>query len=195
LTDFDSAALAAEAESIRAGYLADVAHPTLAPWLAPPDLVGPLKGFLERHPFEHNVFGMTRYPAEDESDPIQSALVAARNACSEHGLEFHLASDRAIVDDLWGNVAGHMWASHYGIAFFENLADTGLNYNLTIEVGSMLMAGRRVALLKDRGVSRLPTDLTGKVYRSVDLSNSSSVSRHVHEWIALDLGLGRCGSC
>jgi len=62
-----------------------------------------------------------------------------------------------------------MWACRYGIAFFENTHDNGLNYNLTIEVGGMLLSGRRCALLKDQTVPAMPTDLVGQIYKSVDL--------------------------
>ena len=66
---------------------------------------------------------MTRFPDQQDQeigDPIAPALEAVKAACEAHGLEFHLASDRAIVDDLWSNVAAHMWACKYGIAFFED---------------------------------------------------------------------------
>src|SRR2546425_246368 len=104
-------------------------------------LMAPVGDFLNQHSFDVNVFGMTRFPDDDENDPdpVAAALAIADGACEEHGLQFQLASDRAIVDDLWGNVAGHMWASRYGIAFFEDRRKRGLNYNLTIEVGAMLM--------------------------------------------------------
>jgi hypothetical protein len=155
----------------------------------------PVANFVEDHPFDRNVFGMTRYPSEADVDPVAAALTVARDACEDHGLEFHLASDRAIVDDLWANVAAHMWASRYGIAFFEDRAGKGINLNLTIEVGSMLMTGRRVAMLKDSSVETLPTDLVGKLYKSVELEKLPTVRRNVHEWLAKDLGLGVCSTC
>jgi hypothetical protein len=98
-------------------------------------------------------------------------------------------------DDLWTNVAAHMWASRYGIAFFEDRVDRGMNYNLTIEVGSMLMTGRRVALLKDTSVERLPTDLVGRIRKDVDLGEIETVSRALHSWLRDDLGLGSCSEC
>jgi hypothetical protein len=112
-------------------------------------------------------------------------------------LEFHLASDRQMHDDLWTNVAAHMWASRYGIALFEDLAEPkkGLNYNLTIEVGSMLMTGRRCALLKDPSIPALPTDLVGHIYKSVDMKKSKTVADALHAWIRDDLALGPCASC
>ena len=77
------------------------------------------------------------------------ALEHAAEACERNGLVFHLASDRNIVDDLSANVAAHIWGCRFGIAFFEARTERGLNYNLNIEVGSCLVLGRRVALLKD----------------------------------------------
>jgi len=123
------------------------------------------------------------------------AVESARSACRDHGLEFHLASDRAIVDDLWMNVAAHMWACKFGIAFFEDRRSRGVNYNMVLEVGAMLIAGRRCALLKDSSIEVMPTDLVGRIYRPVDLSNLSSVTRAIHSWLRDDLSLGTCPRC
>lgn len=106
-------------------------HPVIPPTLSPPGITRPLQDFLDRYPFETNVFGMTRF-ASDESeldDPVAGAVEAAREVCAAHGLTFHLASDRSLVDDLWGNVMAHMWACQYGIAFFEDRVGQGLNLN------------------------------------------------------------------
>ncbi len=155
--------------------------------------------FLAAHPFERNVFGMTRFPDPSESgradDPVGPALAAARKVCAMHGLEFHLASDRLIDDTLWANTAAHMWASQYGVAFFEDRQKEGLNYNLTIEVGSMLITGRRCALLKDRSIEHMPTDLVGHIYKSVDLDNTDTICCELHDWIRNDLNLGSCADC
>jgi hypothetical protein len=193
----DLAALRAEALASRWSVLGGEVHSIVSPMFAPPALIGPLREFLARHPFETNVFGMTRFPheADGNNDPVAEAIDVAKKACANHGLAFHLASDRAIVDGLWANVAAHMWASHYGIAFLEDRMSRGLNYNLTIEVGSMLMAGRRCALLKDRSIEKLPTDLVGHIYRPVDLSDRASVSRAIHGWLRDDLALGVCSDC
>jgi hypothetical protein len=167
---------------------------------APPSLLPVLGDFLARHPFDQNVFGMTRFPDEQRAapiDPVKPALEVAREVCKLHSLEFHLASDRAMDDDLWTNVAAHMWASRYGIAFFEDRATPtrGVNYNLTIEVGGMLMTGRRCALLKDKSIEKMPTDLVGKIYKSVDLNRPDTVEGALHAWMRDDLALGPCGRC
>jgi hypothetical protein len=142
---------------------------------------------------------MTRFPdegvPEKGPDPVAPALDIARRVCELHGLEFHLASDRAMHDDLWMNVSAHMWASHYGIAFFEDRRGRGLNYNMTIEVGGMLLAGRRCLLLRDDSIKKMPTDLVGQIYKAVDLDDAGKVSRAVHSWIRDDLALGSCSDC
>ncbi len=191
-TDMDLAALIAEAAEPAATVLADTPHPVIPPSLAPPALVGPLHAFLERFPFERNVFGMTRFPGKSENgelDPIAPALETAHTVCDRHGLVFHLASDRSIVDDLWANVAAHMWGCRYGIAFAEERTPRGLNYNLTIEIGSCLVLGRRIALLKDEPVERLPTDLIGHIFTEVNLDDPSTVEAALEDWIKNTLSL------
>src|SRR5215218_10498 len=163
--EMDLAALAVEATHPLQALLGDTAHPVIPPSLAPPALIGPLRDFLAEFPFEQNIFGMTRFPGKEEIDPLSPALEQAKQVCREKGLVFHLASDRSIVDDLWANVAAHMWGCRFGIAFFEDRKSRGINYNLTIEVGGMLISGRRLALLKDASIERLPTDLVGKIYK------------------------------
>jgi hypothetical protein len=192
VTQMDLAALAAEAASPEATILGRTAHPVIPPSLAPPALIGPLHAFLKKFPFERNVFGMTRFPGTDEDlpDPLARSIEAAKTACERHGFVFHLASDRKIVDELWPNVAAHMWACRYGIAFFESRTERGLNYNLNIEVGSCLVLGRRMALLKDASLTWMPTDLVGHIYHDVDLDRPSTVDKTVDDWIVDSLNLG-----
>jgi hypothetical protein len=190
--DMDLAALLVEVGRPTAALFGNTRHPVVPPSLAPPQLIGPLHGFFKNYPFERNVFGMTRFPSEKpatESDPIAEVLEAARAACARMGLVFHLASDRSIVDDLWSNVAAHIWGCRYGIAFFEERTQKGISYNLTIEVGSSLALGRRLALLKDRPLAGLPTDLVGHIYKDVDMADAASVGRAIRRWVAADLRL------
>lgn len=191
LSGLDLAALIAEGRPAAAPLLGSMAHALVPVALAPPGLISPLRRFVAEHPFDRNVLGMTRFPdaRADTTDPIGAALAVARDVCAGFGLEFHLASDRAISDDLWTNVTAHMWASRYGIAFFEDRADRGLNHNLLIEVGAMVMTGRRCALLKDGSISKLPTDFVGMIYKSVDLSDAMTVGETISAWITKDLGI------
>jgi hypothetical protein len=196
-SDMDLAAL--NAESIRHSVtdLAETAHPVIPPSLAPPELIKPLRDFFKEFPFERNVFGMTRFPEADSGnlDPIAPAVETAREVCQAHGLTFHLASDRKIVDDLWPNVAAHLWGSQYAVAFYEDRTGKGLNYNLNIEVGSALVLGRRLEILKDKPVEKLPTDLVGKIYDEVEITDVGTVAAVLHRWCRADLRLGPCPAC
>lgn len=189
MTGLDLVALVAESAHENAPVLGRTEHALVPVHMAPPALVQPLRAFLADHPFDTNVFGMTRFPdaKAGTADPVGRALAVVKEVCAESGLEFHLASDRAIVDDLWANVTAHMWASRYGVALFEDRVDRGLNHNLLIEVGAMLMTGRRCALLKDGSIERMPTDFVGMVYRSVDLSAEGTVAATVRTWLKDDL--------
>lgn len=198
IDEMGMAALVAETAIDIAPTFGHVMHPLVPPWLAPPEVLPALHDFLADHPFDSNVFGMTRFPDEQDAsarDPVANALEEARGACASHGLELHLASDRKLLDDLWANVAAHMWACRYGIGVFEDRRSSGVNYNLTIEVGGMLTTGRRVALLKDSSISSLPTDLVGKIYTSVDLEKAGVVHDAIHVWLRDDLRLGACDRC
>ncbi len=193
MTALDLTALVAEStHESAAPILGRTEHALVPVHLAPPSLVQPLRAFLRDHPFETNVFGMTRFPdaRAGTADPVGRALAVAKEVCSEFGLEFHLASDRAIVDDLWANVTAHMWASRYGVALLEDRVDRGLNHNLLIEVGAMIMTGRRCALLKDGSIERMPTDFVGMIYKSVDLSADDTVTAAIRAWLQDDLTIG-----
>jgi hypothetical protein len=189
-TDLDLAALIAETSQPAAVLLGSTAHPVIPPSLAPPALMGPLHDFLADYPFERNVFGMTRFPNDGKDglpDPLGAALECAAATCQRHGLNFHLAEHRNIVDDLWANVAAHMWGCRYGLAFFESRGEAGLNYNLNIEVGSCLVLGRRMALLKDHSLAAMPTDLVGHIYFEVDLDEPDTVEAALDDWVKSSL--------
>lgn len=192
MTDLDLVALVAESAHKNAPVFGRTEHALVPVHLAPPALVQPLQPFLANHPFDTNVFGMTRFPdaKAGTADPVGRALTVVREVCAESGLEFHLASDRAIVDDLWDNVTAHMWACRYGVALFEDRVARGLSHNLLIEVGAMIMSGRRCALLKDGSIEKLPTDFVGMIYKSVDLTAEDTVAQVMRAWIKDDLTIG-----
>jgi hypothetical protein len=142
---------------------------------------------------------MTRFPASPDDthylDPVQDVVDTLRQSFAYHGLTLHLASDRQIEDELLGNVGAYMWACQYGIGLLEDRAGRGLNYNVVTELGSMLMTGRRCAMVKDRTAPPLPSDLAGHIYKSLDLDDLGAISTAAHAWVAEDLSLGHCQAC
>jgi hypothetical protein len=189
----DVAAVEAEIALVGSAELQQAQHPLIPPELAPVRWAVPIGRLLERFPFDTNVFCMTRFPREEREnelpDPVRDVLSAARSTLSAKGLHMHLASDRQADDELFGNVAAHMWACKYGIGLFETRFGDEFNDNLQIEVGAMLMTGRRVVLLKDRDTPDMPTDFIGQIYKQSDFDDPASVTQELETWVSDDLGL------
>lgn len=197
--EIDPVALGAEMGGTPGAEFVSALHTTISPALAPARWQAGIARMLERFPFETNVFCMTRFarPGSPLPDPVLTVIGRLREVAELHSLTLHVASDRQNEDDLFGNVGAYMWACQYGIGLLENRAGggTGLNDNVLIELGSMMVIGRRCAMLKDTTAPGLPSDLTAQLYKSVDFDDLEAVGAAAHRWIAEDLGLGQCGSC
>ncbi len=68
--DFDYPSISAELHALPGALFAHTEYPTLPPSLAPPAWAPGVKSFIDRYPFERNVFLMTRFPETTEDDPV-----------------------------------------------------------------------------------------------------------------------------
>lgn len=193
----DESALAAEEATAPGATFFHALHTVLAPTFAPARYTAGIARLHDGYPFERNVFCMTRLPDEAEPlpDPIAATVNRLREVADDHGLVLHVAVDRQLHDELLTNVGAYMWGSQYGLGLLEDRVGKGLNYNVIAELGSMLMTGRRCALLKDSTAPNLPTNFTGQIYKSVDLDDVDGVAAEAHHWFGEDLSLGRCTNC
>lgn len=191
--ELELARLLPQLAEVAGAEFGDALHTVISPTWAPIRWTAAVTSFLERYPFDTNVFCMTRFPKNEDDteylDPVEEVIDVARDVLDRHGLVLHLAFDQLILDDLFGNVAAHMWASKYGIGLLENRTEEGLNYNVITELGAMLMTGRRCALLRDVTAPDLPSDLAGHVYKSVDFDNPDQVGDELESWVIRDLRL------
>jgi hypothetical protein len=192
--EVDLAAIEGEMLIAGSAELSQAQHPLIPPELAPVRWSGAIQRLLGEFPFETNVFCMTRFPRDEREaaypDPVKRVIAAARETLGNRGLRLHLASDRVADDELFGNIAAHMWICKYGIGLFETRYGDEFNDNLQIEVGAMLMTGRRVAMLKDDGTPPMPTDFVGHIYKPVDFENIPNVVAVLEKWAVDDLGVG-----
>jgi hypothetical protein len=199
LAGVDTAAVLANLDPIAGTEFGHALHTVIPPSLAPVKWQEPIQRMLVEYDFDINVFCMTRFPRDAQDteylDPVADVIPVARAVLKAHGLTLHVASDRQLDDDLYGNIAAHMWACRYGIGLFEDRMGRGLNENMIIEVGSMVITGRRCALLKDKTIDKLPTDFSGQLYKPVDFGDTKTVSDTLHRWAADDIGLGTCPGC
>lgn len=174
-------------------------HQVIPAALAPEPWMPAISRLLERQPFDRNVLLMTRFPRQRD-DPLVGLIESARSVCTAHGLKMHLAGDENADPVLFNNVAAYMWACRFGLAFFEAHGDppnkpAALNQNLLIEVGGMLMAGRRCAILRDSSVEQMPTDLVGHIFHSLNLADLDAATAQVHRALVRDFGTARCPRC
>lgn len=186
-----------EAEQLASGgsELNGVRHPLIPPEMAPLRFRPAVDRLLDDSVFERNVFCMTRFPSSDsdEDASLRLAIDAAREHLQSVGLTMHLASDRQADDELFGNVVAHIWGCKYGVAFLETLtAEEGhgqFNDNVLIEIGAMLVSGRRCCLLKDVAAPGLPTDFIAQIYREIEISDQDAVKANLESWVRDDLQL------
>lgn len=205
LTPLGDARLTEEAGSISTHTLAldvqqapgaefgDRRHTLIPPFLSPIGSASGLLRILTSAPFEQNVMLITRFPKGPEDHFIE-LIYRLREAVANHGLVLQVASDGNLEDTLWANVVTYMWACQYAIVLLDS-ADGMLNSNVLIEIGGMLMTGRRCVILRDKTVPEMPTDLVGHIYRPTDLADHAATVNEVHQWIRDDLGLGECDAC
>jgi hypothetical protein len=188
--ELDPMQIELELSELPGAELDHVLHRVLPPRFAPPPWAAGIAHLLRDSPFYRNVFCMTRLPEEPPvpGDLIGDAIDVLRSVCARHGLRL-LASDRLAEDELWGNVSAHMWVCQYGIGLLEDRTEEGVNPNVCIELGAMLMTGRRCAMLKDVTLPEMPTDLAGHIYKPVDLTRVDDVAAVADRWITDDLAL------
>jgi hypothetical protein len=193
LGDVDISAVEVEQHEAGSASFAGVEHPLIPPEFAPIRYQSAINRILSESPFERNVFCMTRFPpAGAADDPLARAIATTRETLRSRGLIMHLASDRQADDELFQNVAAHIWSCKYGVAFLETLDDhpgDQLNDNVLIEVGAMLVTGRRCCLLKDPSAPSPPTDFVAQIYKETELSEAAAVDEAVTAWVRDDLGL------
>lgn len=190
----DAPAVASPGVELEGGH-----HQFIPPGLAPKVWLPALERLNRAYPFERNIFLITRYPSRDE-DVLTEVIKRAKRVCDAHG--FHLLRADAQHADpiLPNNVFAHMWASQYGLALMEAFGDPpdkppAINENLIFEVASMLMVGRRCAIVKDSGVKKVPTDMSAHIRHTVGFADPAAVEATFHQAMVKDFDSAPCPAC
>lgn len=99
------------------------------------------------------------------------------------GLADRLSADRPteFLDEPY------MLGCKYGIALFKEVDDVAYNPNVGVEIGFMMAMRKRVLILKDRTLKKLPGDLIHRLYHEIDFTDVKTVEREVNKWFD-DLG-------
>jgi len=188
-----ASALAVHLGQVSGSEFGEQHHTLIPPFLGPMGAAPGLSRILDGSPFEQNIMLITRFPTGPE-DHYAQLIPKLREAVAQHGLALRVASDGVAEDLLWANVVTYMWACKYAIVLMDT-AQGVLNSNVLIEIGGMLMTGRRCAILRDKSVPQMPADLVGHIQKPTDLADHNASVNEIHKWIRDDLALGECEAC
>lgn len=151
-----------------------------------------LDRFSDDHPdWEKNVFIAMRFRPQKQFQDIHGSI---KQTLSDLGLKGLRSDDRVypLDGDLWSNICVYMMGCKYGLCVFEEIDEREFNPNVPLEYGFMRAMNRQVLLLKDIRMPKLPSDMTGKLYRTFDSYNIElTINEQVRQWAERDLGLVR----
>jgi hypothetical protein len=120
---------------------------------------------------------------EDYPDPLTVAFIvmpfrdtkaheqiarAIKEGLSAHGITGVRADDNDYHEDLFYKIVTYMYGCGMGVVVFEGIEVKDFNPNVSLEVGYMYALGKKLCLLKDRTLTALRSDLTGKLYHEFD---------------------------
>lgn len=152
-----------------------------------PELAPLVKRVLVDFPdYEKNVFLMMRFEPSRQFMEISRSI---REALQKYGLWGIRADDKAYSDDLWLNICAYMRACNYGVAVFEDIEDREMNPNIALEYGYMMALGKRTLLLKEERMPKMPTDITGRLWKPFSVFDiQGTIEQQIDNW-AVDIGL------
>lgn len=124
-------------------------------------------------------------PFREELKQIYETI---KNTFNEHGLNAIRADENEFNNDLWENVKVYLDCCNVVVAVFNKIGheqDNPIyNPNVALEVGYMLAKGRKVCILKDNKLPKLPSDLISKMYKEYDSDNvETTLSKQLELWI------------
>lgn len=167
--------------------------------LFPQTLKDEIKDFRKNHANEKTAFIMTSFAEEHQSTINQIIKVLKKHKitpclANKEGGENH--------DYLWPNIEVFIHGCDFGIGIYaddsilkggniingeeqykEHFKRIRINPNMSQEVGYMLGLQKKVCILKDIKLDKLPSDLAGKIYVEYDGDNDNDLEEQLGEWL------------
>lgn len=108
-----------------------------------------------------------------------------KDVLAKHNIIGLRADDKEYMDDLFLNVKVYMHTCDFAIAVYERIVSDDFNPNVSLEVGYLFGMKKPVMLLKDLTLKALNTDLTGKLYKEFDTTNTKdSINMAIEKWLS-----------
>lgn len=120
------------------------------------------------------------------TDDLNSVYQVIKDTLKEYSMIAVRADEKFFSDDLWGNVSTYLNCCVAAIAVFNKFDDEKeiYNPNVALETGYMMALGRKVCLLKDSRLEKLPTDIISKLYKTYDANDiENTVSQQIKFWL------------
>jgi len=158
--------------------------PDLPSNLMPKALLGwnsKMASFLDKHPFDKNIFVIARYAGKTEP-VIRQAMETIRgfNECDKTFAPI-IARDHKITDDLYNPIAC-LLCCRFGVAIFDSVsALPAVNPNVAYELGMMHLLGRTCLILKDSKLTTMPSDILQKLYEPY--SSTAEAGQKIAKWL------------
>src|SRR5438094_3691184 len=138
-----------------------------------------------------NVFLMMRFADSAANRKIVKSL---RAGLHRYGMNLLRADQKAYSASLWENVKLYMNACNLGVAVFEQLVKKDYNPNVSLELGHMLALEKKVLLLKEHHLPRLPSDIVGHLYKEFDVRDIATTIRGAIDAWLRDIGIAKSTS-
>lgn len=135
-----------------------------------------------------NIFLMMRFRGTPQNNGIAETITPAARA---YDLNVLRADERSYNEGLWENVKAYMNGCDMGIAVFDQIDDDVFNPNVSIELGYMAAKDKKLLILKEKRLKKLPTDIVGLLYREFDSYDIGvSVGAALSAWLR-DIGVAK----
>jgi hypothetical protein len=136
-----------------------------------------IRRFLGGSPFENNVFVMIAYRKK-----LEPLIDRIKKAIKKSDLNPIVARDNELTDDLYNSIA-NLVCCKYGIAVFDR-GETGQKHNANVvyELAVMQTLRRPCVIMKNRGVTSMPSDFLHKLYQPYR-TNDDAISG-IEKWLS-----------
>ena len=119
-------------------------------------------------------------------DTLDTVYLEIKKTLKKYDIIAVRADDKEFSDDLWGNVCTYLNCCFAAVAVFNKFDNDEdiYNPNVALETGYMMALGRKVCLLKDKRLKKLPTDIISKLYKTYDFEDiENTVSEQIESWL------------
>lgn len=161
--------------------------------LYPQKLKDEILEFKNKYAKEKTAFIMTSF-AEEHQETIKQII----DVLKKHNITPCLANKQGgeNYDELWPNIEVFIHGCDFGIGIYaddslfkgkgeiegeEYKKRIRINPNMSQEVGYMLGLQKKVCILKNKELDKLPTDLAGKIY--VEYEGEDDLNNKLEEWL------------